>query len=79
MFPSSGSTGLLDKIDAIKTVVDKQKIISTSQVNQDVIACTSDRGWSMVQLLAVRNGKMIAEKIYKMKNLNHENESETLA
>jgi len=68
-----------DKIDAIKTVVDKQKIISTSQVNQDVIACTSDRGWSMVQLLAVRNGKMIAEKIYKMKNLNQENDSETLA
>jgi excinuclease ABC subunit C len=68
-----------DKIDAIKTVVDKQKIISTSQVNQDVIACTSDRGWSMVQLLAVRNGKMIAEKIYKMKNLNQEDESETLA
>lgn len=67
-----------DKIEAIKTVVDKQKIISTSQVNQDVIACTSDRGWSMVQLLAVRNGKMIAEKIYKMKNLNQEDDSETL-
>jgi excinuclease ABC subunit C len=68
-----------DKIAAIKTVVDKQKIISTSQVNQDVIACSSDRGWSMVQLLVVRNGKMIAEKIYKMKNLNQEDDSETLA
>ncbi len=68
-----------DKIDAIKTVVDKQKIISTSQVNQDVIACTSDRGWSMVQLLAVRGGKMIAEKIYKLKNLNQEDDNETLA
>jgi excinuclease ABC subunit C len=68
-----------DKIDAIKTVVDKQKIISTSQVDQDVIACTSDGGWSMVQLLAVRGGKMIAEKIYKMKNLNQEGDSETLA
>ena len=68
-----------DKIDAIKTVVDKQKIISTSQVNQDVIACTSDGGWSMVQLLAVRGGKMLAEKIYKLKNLNQEGDSETLA
>jgi len=67
-----------DKIAAIKTVVDKQKIISISQVNQDVIACTSDRGWSMVQLLAVRNGKMLAEKIFKMKNLNQEEDSETL-
>ena len=67
-----------DNIEAIKTVVDKQKIISASQVNQDVIACTSDRGWSMVQLLAVRNGKMIAEKIYKLKNLNQEDDSETL-
>ncbi len=68
-----------DKIAAIKTVVDKQKIISTSQVNQDVIACTSDRGWSMVQLLVIRNGKMIAEKIYKLKNLTHEDDGETLA
>ncbi len=68
-----------DKIEAVNTVVDKQKIVSTSQVNQDVIACTLDRGWSMVQLLAVRGGKMIAEKIYKMKNLNQEDESETLA
>jgi excinuclease ABC subunit C len=33
----------------------------------------------MVQLLAVRGGKMIAEKIYKMKNLNQEDDSETLA
>ncbi|MCZ6513013.1 MAG: excinuclease ABC subunit UvrC [Nitrospinae bacterium] len=68
-----------DTIEAVNTVVDKQKIISTSQVNQDVIACTLDRGWSMVQLLAVRNGKMIAEKIYKMKNLNQADASETLA
>ena len=68
-----------DKIEAVNTVVDKQKIVSTSQVNQDVIACTIDRGWSMVQLLVVRNGKMIAEKIYKMKNLNQEDASETLA
>ena len=68
-----------DKIDAIKTVIDKQKIISTSPIDQDVIACTSDGGWSMVQLLAVRGGKMIAEKIYKMKNLNQEADSETLA
>ena len=68
-----------DKIEAVNTVVDKQKIVSTSQVNQDVIACTIDRGWSMVQLLVVRNGKMIAEKIYKMKNLNQEDTSETLA
>ena len=68
-----------DKIEAIKAVVDKQKIISTSQVNQDVIACTSDRGWSMVQLLAIRKGKMLAEKIFKMKNLNYEEDGETLA
>ena len=68
-----------DKIEAVNTVADKQKIVSTPDVNQDVIACTSDRGWSMVQLLVVRGGKMIAEKIYKMKNLNYEADAETLA
>ena len=68
-----------DKIEAVKTVLDKQKIISTSLVNQDVVACCAEHGLAMVQVLIVRNGKMVAEKIYKMKNLNEEDERETLS
>ena len=68
-----------DKIAAVDTVLDKQKIISNSQLDQDVIAPCLERGLAMVQVLIVRNGKMVAEKIYKMKNLNEEGEVETLS
>ncbi len=68
-----------DKISAVKTVLGKQKIISTSLVNQDVIACCQESGLAMVQVLIIRSGKMIAEKIFKMKNLSEEDERETLS
>ncbi|MCH7543396.1 MAG: excinuclease ABC subunit UvrC, partial [Proteobacteria bacterium] len=68
-----------DKISAVKTVLDKQKIVSTSLVNQDVIACCQEPGLAMVQVLIIRSGKMIAEKIFKMKNLNDEDERATLS
>ena len=68
-----------DKISAVKSVFDQQKIISTSLADQDIIASCCERGFAMVQALIIRNGKMLAEKIFKMKNLNHENESEAIA
>lgn len=68
-----------DKISAVKTVLGKQKIISTSLVNQDVIACCQESGLAMVQVLIIRSGKMIAEKIFKMKNLSEEDARETLS
>lgn len=68
-----------DKIAAVKTVFDKQKIISTSLADQDIIASCCEKGNAMVQALIIRNGKMLAEKIFKMKNLNHENESEAIS
>ena len=66
-----------DKIEAVKTVLDKQKIISTTLINQDVIACHRDRGLAVVQMLIIRNGKMVAEKTFKMKNAD-EADAETI-
>jgi len=68
-----------DKIEAVNTVLNQQKVVSTSLSNQDIIACTTERTATMVQVLIVRGGKMLAEKIFKMKNLNQEEDAETLA
>ncbi|SVB35227.1 uncharacterized protein METZ01_LOCUS188081, partial [marine metagenome] len=61
--------GYRDKILAVKTVLDKQKIISTSLEDQDVLGYCRIHNQAIVQVLVVRNGKMIGEKIYKIKNL----------
>ena len=70
---------LRDKVVAVKTVLDKQKIISTSLKDQDVIGYCKERGFAVVQALVIRSGKMVGEKIYKMKSQNEMEANEILS
>ena len=70
---------LRDKISAVKTVLDKQKIISTSLEDQDVIAYCSEKDQTMAQVLIIRSGKMLGEKIFQLKSLNEMKEEEILS
>lgn len=58
-----------DKIAGIKTMMEKQKVISPTLEDQDVLACCREGDYAMVQVLIIRGGKMLAEKNYKMKSL----------
>jgi len=68
-----------DKILAVKTVLDKQKIISTSLEDQDILGYCRDHSQAMVQILVVRNGKMVGEKIYKIKGLTDIDDNEIVS
>ena len=68
-----------DKISAVQTVIDKQKIISTSLEDQDVIAYCSEKDQAMAQVLIIRSGKMLGEKIFKLKSRKEMEEDETLS
>ena len=68
-----------DKIQAVQTVLDKQKIISTSLQDQDVIAYCSEKDQAMAQVLIIRYGKMLSEKIFKLKSHNEVEENEILS
>jgi len=68
-----------DKILAVKIVLDKQKIISTSLEDQDILGYCRDHSQAMVQVLVVRNGKMVGEKIYKIKGLTDIDDNEILS
>ena len=68
-----------DKILAVKTVLGKQKIISTSLEDQDILGYCRKLSQAMVQVLIVRDGKMIGEKIFKMNCLDHTDGNETLS
>ena len=68
-----------DKISAVQTVMDKQKIISTSLEDQDVIAYCSEKDQAMAQVLIIRSGKMLGEKIFKLKSRKEMEEDETLS
>ncbi len=68
-----------DKIAAVKTVLDKQKIISPSLADQDVIGYATEQGDAMVQVLLVRGGKMVGDKNFRMKSQGGMEDNETLA
>jgi len=68
-----------DKITAIKVVLGKQKIVSTSLEDQDILGYCRERNQAMVQVLVVRGGKMVGEQIYKVKSLDDANDKETLS
>ena len=68
-----------DKILAVKAVLGKQKIISTSLEDQDILGYCRDHSQAIVQVLVVRNGKMVGEKIYKIKGLTDIDDNEILS
>ena len=59
--------------------MDKQKIISTSLEDQDILGYCRGEKQIIFQILVVRNGKMVGEKIYKIKNLIDADDNEILS
>ena len=68
-----------DKITAVETVFDKQRVISSFLENQDIIACYVQGGVAAAQVLIVRTGKMIGEKSFKIRNQGEAGEKEIIA
>ena len=68
-----------DKISAVQTVLSKQKIISTSLEDQDILGYCRENNQVMIQILIVRNGKMVGEKNYRMKILDDAGNNEILS
>ena len=60
---------LRDQIEAVESVIKKQKIISTNLENQDVIVFCREGSIASIQILMIRNGKMTGDKSYKLSKL----------
>ncbi len=55
-----------DRIDAAKHVLERQRIISTSKQDHDVIAAAEDEQLACVELLAIRQGKLVGTENFIM-------------
>jgi excinuclease ABC subunit C len=53
-----------DQIQAINTVVEKQKVISADQMDSDVVAMAREDGEACVQIFFIRSGKMIGREYF---------------
>jgi len=69
------ATVLRDQIQAIEKVVERQKIISSSDMNSDAIALARSNGDSCVQIFFIRNGRLIGREYFVLEGTEDENDS----
>lgn len=55
-----------DQMAAIQTVLSRQKVLSSDQIDQDVIAVVKDDRGSAIQMLYIRGGKLIGQRQYML-------------
>ncbi len=53
-----------DQLNAIDHTLQRQKVLSSDQVDQDVIAVVKDERGAAIQMLYIRNGKLIGQHQY---------------
>lgn len=69
---------LRDKIQAIKNISQKQKIISTKFENEDIISMAKEQEIASVNLLTVRLGKLLDSKNFILKNTKDQSDTEII-
>ena len=70
---------LRDQIQAITTVVEKQKVISSDQVDSDVIAMARSDGEACVQIFFIRSGKLIGREYFILEGTEDSADQEVLS
>jgi excinuclease ABC subunit C len=70
---------LRDQILAIEKVVERQKIISSTDMNSDVLALARSNGDSCVQIFFIRNGRLIGREYFILEGTEDENDSEIIS
>ncbi len=57
---------LRDKINAIRSISEKQKITNVNENNQDIIGMAMDNGKALILVFLVRNGKMLGREQFML-------------
>lgn len=70
---------LRDQIIAIEKVVERQKIISNTKTDSDVIALARSNGESCVQIFFIRNGRLIGREYFILEGTEDEEDKEVIA
>ena len=68
-----------DQLLAIDRVVEKQKVLSSEQLDSDVIAMARTNGEACVQIFFIRSGKLIGREYFVLEGAEDEADSEVIA
>jgi len=67
---------LRDRFQSLQQVMERQRIITTAAVNQDVIALAQDNGNACVEVFFVRSGKLLGREYFVMEGSSETSEEE---
>jgi excinuclease ABC subunit C len=67
-----------DQLQAIENVVEKQKVVSSSYVDSDVIAMARSEREACVQVFFIRNGKLMGREYFLMEGTEGTNDAAVL-
>ncbi len=70
---------LRDRYTALLQVMEKQKIITTAAVNQDVIAMARDDEDACVEVFFVRSGKLLGREYFVLEGIDYADTQEMMA
>lgn len=70
---------LRDKLLAIDRIIERQKIISVSTMNSDVVAMSRDENEACVQIFFIRNGRLIGREYFILEGTEDEQDPEIVA
>lgn len=59
---------LRDRVMAVEQITERQQVISTRMIDQDVIALVTDENDSCVQMLYIRGGKLVGQNHFLLDN-----------
>ena len=67
-----------DQLKAIERITARQKVIGSSDTDQDVIAFAREEGDACVQIFFIRHGKLIGREYFMLDNTEGESDQEVL-
>jgi excinuclease ABC subunit C len=67
---------LRDRYQSLQHVMERQRIITTAAIDQDVVALARDDGNACVEVFFVRNGKLLGREYFVMEGGHHEADEE---
>jgi len=73
------AAALRDQLQAIEKVVEKQKVLSSEQVDSDVMAMARVEGEACVQIFFIRSGKLIGREYFVLEGTEDSSDAEVMA
>ncbi|AIE86294.1 excinuclease ABC subunit UvrC [Fimbriimonas ginsengisoli] len=67
-----------DQLNAIQTVLSRQKVLNNDQIDQDVIAVVKDDRGAAIQMLYIRGGKLIGQRQFVLDGASEAQPSEAV-